>query len=223
MVVRLFPHYDVEKVWQYAERNFMNSGNGGATPLFMSEQDYQNHVSLICEVHDADEFADFYLNKIASCADIAGTRTVTLMKPAFFSVPEDAPNTLCRFLLPLKIYPNKIPGIYNKILGLEPPKGIHFAYTALSLGEEDIIVSLLASDRKELINFVSGRIEDMGIESLRIGVTHRTKQLVDPGKWVDFQKKYRRSRLPNAKGGPEDFAFDWTHLTRCCVHGQVQD
>jgi len=218
-VVRLFPHYDVDKVWQYAERSFLNMKGDGVVPLFMSEQDHQNHVSVICEVRELDALADFLIEQIGPCNEVAFTRTVTLLRPAFYPVAPTATNSLCRFLVPLKIYPKKFAEIYNKILKLEPPDGVHVAYIAFSLGEEDMIVSLLADHRESVIGFVSGRLEDVGIESIRIGVTHRTKRLVDEQRWRDCQARYARSRLLGGKVSAGDYSFDWTGLTRCCVHG----
>ena len=223
IVVRLFPHYDVQKVWQYVEKHFSNVKGDGVVPLFMSEQDYQNHVSLICDVNDPDALADFMIKEIAPCTEITHTRTATLLKPAFYPVPKDAPSSLCRFLVPLKVYPKKFNEIHEKLLKLDLPEDIYVAYVAFSLGEEDMIVSLLSEGREAVIRFVSGRIEDSGIESIRIGVTHRTKRLVDASKWRNCQAKYARSRLYGSTGRPDEFSFDWTSLNRCAVHGPVRE
>ena len=94
IVVRLFPHYEVEKVWQYVEKHFSNGKGDGVVPLFMSEQDYQNHISLICDVNDLDALADFLISDIAPCKEIARTRTATLLKPAFYPLPRNSSQKL---------------------------------------------------------------------------------------------------------------------------------
>ena len=223
IVVRLYPHYEVEKVWQYVNKHFSDMKGDSIVPLFVSEQDYQNHVSLICEVNDFDSLADFLIKDIAPCKDIAHTRTATMLKPAFHPIPRNASEKLCRFLVPLKVKPEKFAEMYEKLLKLTPPDDIHIAYVAFSLGEEDMLISLLSESRDSVIKFVAGRIEDTGIESIRIGVTHRTKRLVNADKWREVQAKYAKSRLYGSKGRPEEFAFDWTGLKSCVVHGSPND
>ena len=93
------------------------------------------------------------------------------------------------------------------------------AYVAFSLGEEDMVLSMLAEERDSVIKFVAGRIENPGIESVRIGVIHRTKRLVDSNRWKQCQAKYSKSRFYGSPGRSEEFAFDWTGLRGCCVHG----
>ena len=143
VVMRLYPHYEVEKVWQYVEKHFSNMKGDGVVPLFMSEQDYQNHVSLICDINDTDALADFLIKDIAPCKEIARTRTATMLKPAFHPIPKNASDKLCRFLVPLKVKPEKWGEIYEKLLKLTPPDDINVAYVALSLGEEDLLISLI--------------------------------------------------------------------------------
>ena len=224
LIVRMYPRYEVDKVWKVVEERVSKLKGNSVVPLFMSEQDYQNYVSVIMEVHDADALADFFMANIASCEEIVRTTTVTLLKPAFFPVPKNVPEGTARYLVPVKMDPCNYTKVYDRVLKLEPPKGVYFAYVALTLGEDDMLISLLAKDAKLVRKFVSEQIETVdGVQSVRIGLTHRTKRLTDLGTWKAHQEKYALSRfLPGARPR-EEYGFDWTYLDVCSIHGALPE
>ncbi len=223
MVVRMYPKYEVEKVWQYLEGRFSKEKHNDVVPLFMSEQDYQNFVSVICDVRVVDALADFLANDIAPCRDIVSTRTVTLVKPVFHPVPKTISSEMCRFLVQLKVNASFVSPVYSKILETELPKGLYYAYTSLSLGEDDILMSLLAKDWELIKKFVSGRIDGTpGISSTKIMITHRTKKLVNDAEWLDCQKKYSKSRFVKT-AVDEMYEYDWTSVNNCSFHGALDE
>ncbi len=220
MTVRMYPLYEVDKVWKWVENNYSDMKNDGVTPLFMSEQDYNSYISVMCHVQNGDSFADFIAKKVAPCPEVAFTRTITLLKPAFYSVTSSNLASLCRFLVPLKVNSKTVATVYEDMLKIEPPENVLPAYTALSLGEDDIIASYLAENRDAIRKFVSGRLEGMeGVKSIRINVMHRTKRLVPQDMWLSLQKKFARARY--VPGVSEEYSLDWTELKKCCVHGTV--
>ena len=224
MIVRLYPRYEVDKVWDFVDKKFSKIKGTGVLPLFMSEQDSQNYVSVILEVGDPDALITLFERDLAGCHEIADTRTVALVKPAFFPVPRSVSSGISRFLVPVKINPCNYTEVFEKVLKLEPPKGIHFAYVTLTLGEEDMIISLLGKDWDSVRSFVSEKIEKIpGVESIRIGLTHRTKRLVDLGTWKHHQEKYAWSRFIQGRPMKGDYSFDWTYQDQCAVHGALPD
>ncbi|MFX0208872.1 MAG: hypothetical protein ACFFDT_23010, partial [Candidatus Hodarchaeota archaeon] len=105
LIVRMYPQYEVDKVWDYAEDRFSKYKKMDIVPLFMSQHDYQNFISVVCEANKPDMLADFFGSEIAPCKEISCTRTITLIKPAFFAVPKDVPENLCRFRVALRLDP----------------------------------------------------------------------------------------------------------------------
>ena len=166
MIVRMFPRYEVDKVWKYIESKVTKLIGNEVIPLFMSEQDYQNYVSVIMEVNSADALADFFSSDIAPCEEISHTTTIAMLKPAFFPVPKNVPEGISRFLIPVKMNPCFYTKVYDQVLKLKPPKDVYFAYVALTLGEDDMLISLLAKDAKSVRRFVSEQIEKIEVVHL---------------------------------------------------------
>jgi len=224
LIVRMYPRYETDSVWKYVESRFSKTKNKDIVPLFMSQQDYQDYVSVVLEVGNEDELAGFFEKEVAPCKEIAHTRTITLLKPSFYPVPKTTPKDFCRFRVALGVNPSCYTKAYDRLLRMDPPKHIRFTYVTYSFGEDDILVSLLAKDLESVRSFVADYLEKIvGVESVRISLTHRTARLADATTWTKALKRYSMSRfLPGAKSAEED-GFDWTYLDHCCVHGAMFD
>ncbi len=224
LFVRLYPRYDVDKVWSYTEKRLSKYRGNSVVPLFMSQHDYQNFVSVILDVYDGEALIDFLAEEIAPCDEIAYTRTITLIKPAFYLVPEKVTSQVYRWRVAIRVDPALYREVYDKLLRLEPPKKVHYAYITYSFGEDDILISLI-SDKKEAIRkFVSEKIEKIkGVLGVNILLTHRTKRLANENTWRAFERKFAASRfISSAKTAGED-GFDWTFMEHCAIHGALPD
>ncbi|MFQ6061457.1 MAG: hypothetical protein ACE5KV_09255 [Thermoplasmata archaeon] len=223
LILRLHPKYELEKVWDFVDKEFKDHPSKDVLPLFASHAENRNHVSVLIETESMDAIADLLVNQIAKCEEITRTRTITLMKPAFFPVPRDIPRGMSRFMVMLSVRPKSYSDVYNNLIRMKRPLDIYFSYAAYSCGKEDVRISAIARDWDSLRAFVNKSVSTLkGVKSTTIMRIRRSMRLTTPKKWLEHQKKYAVSRLTGepAKGGYE---YDWTFIEHCTLHGALPD
>ena len=88
MIVRLYPKTDLSKVWNYIETKVKDDPEQPITPLYATQTEGMLDVGLIFDVKNPDDISTFLTEDIVKCEEVHHTKTISLMKPVFFSIPK---------------------------------------------------------------------------------------------------------------------------------------
>ncbi len=205
IIVRIFPKGELNESWDRLLNNLERISNEHCTPLYLSQEEEKNFMSLIYDVKDMDHFDDIIVKKIPSAVQPEKTRTVTLLKPAFFPVRKDRPANLERYQVAVRVTSGELENIFNRILHLDYPRDVFPTYTAYSFGEDDILTSMLSISRDRIKKFVWEKLEQQeGVVSVKIAGINMSKRVAPAEMW----KKYRESKYvfkPTAEYEEYDF------------------
>jgi hypothetical protein len=213
VIVRIFPGGELEESWNKVLGNLEALSNMYCTPLYLSQREEENFMTLIYDVRDIDRFADIVVKKIPSLLHPEKTRTITLLRPVFFPAPRNRPENLERYQVAVRGSCGELENIFNHILHLDYPSDTFPTYAAYSFGEDDILMSMLSSSRDLLERFVKANLESQrGVISIGIGHINRSKRVAPTEMW----KRYRESRYL-FKPTTEQEEYDF--LEREVLHG----
>jgi len=205
IVVRIFPRGDLKESWDRVVGSIERLSNARCIPLYLSQREEENFLTLIYDVEDVDSFADIVTKSIPSLLHPEKTRTISLLKPVFFPAPKDRPPNLERYQVSIRATPEEVACIFDRIIHLDYPRDAFPTYTAYSFGEDDILTSMLATGKRRLEQFVSEALNPLrGVTSISLGHIDRSKRVAPEEMW----KKYRESRYafrPRAKFEEYDF------------------
>jgi len=76
MIVRMFPRNDLKDSWDRVLNNLDQISDGNCTPLYMSQQEEKDFMSIIFDVKDVDAFADVlvkracHFNRVSPCGAV---------------------------------------------------------------------------------------------------------------------------------------------------------
>ncbi|MEE9151621.1 MAG: hypothetical protein V3U20_07295, partial [Thermoplasmata archaeon] len=143
LIVRLIIKGDLKKVWDYLIKNLKGKETKKVKPLYLSQLHGKNYISIIFHVEKIDYIVKFLVQQIGACEEIVDTQTLTLMKPVFLPIPIKRPENLCRFTIHLKVEPRYYHDVYNELLDYRYKGEVFPTYIAYSLGDFDIVVSML--------------------------------------------------------------------------------
>ena len=205
IILRVFPKSDLTDSWQRVTNNLDKISNEHCTPLYISQQEEKDFLSIMYDVNDIDSFADILVKGIPPAANSEKTRTITLLKPVFFPAPKDRPTQLERYQVALRVTSDELVSVFSHMTHLDYPNDLFPTYAAYSFGEDDILVSMLSASRDKIKTFVKDDIEShkgvLGVDISRINIS---KRLAPAEMW----KKYRESRyLFKPYNGFEEYDF----------------
>jgi len=191
LIVRLFPRDDLGDSWDRVLNNVEKISSKDCTPLYLSQQEEKDFMSIIYDVRDIDAFADVLVKQIPSTANSEKTRTITLLKPVFFPAPRDRPRLLERYQVAIRATSEDVQNVFNHTVHLDYPEDLFPTYAAYSFGEDDILLSILSVSRDKIRAFVREKIESqkgvLGVDVARISMSKR----IAP---TEMWKNYRKSR-----------------------------
>jgi len=81
IILRVFPKSDLTDSWQRVTNNLDKISNEHCTPLYISQQEEKDFLSIMYDVKDIDSFGDILVKGIPTAANSEKTRTITLLKP----------------------------------------------------------------------------------------------------------------------------------------------
>jgi len=208
IILRIYPIRELNQVWDDIVRNVAALSNEHSTPLYLSQQEEKNFLSIIYDVKDADSFGDIIVQSIPSTLNPEKTRTITLLKPVFFPAPRDRPANLERYQVALQARTNELESVFRHIVHLNYPKDVFPTYAAYSFGEDDILTSMLSVGRHRIEEFIAQNVQpETGVEHVEISRIGMSRRLAPPGMWKD----YRESRYL-FKPTPQYEDYDFTEL-----------
>jgi DNA-binding Lrp family transcriptional regulator len=189
MVLKMFPKGDQNKIWDYVLKNLDRTGDKNLVPVQMSEHIGDNVVGVLFNVDNIDDMVDFLTYRIGECEEIVDTQSIIFMKPVFLPLPKDRTQRMRRFTIPLTVRPKYYDDVYNKLIDFRYPENIFPIYITYTLGESDILLSIVAEDLESIHNFVSHNISPMdGVDSYKITEFGRSKRLLEKDKWRTLQR-----------------------------------
>lgn len=205
IILRVFPNQNLNDTWNRVIQNLAKITNKQCTPLYASQQEEKDFLSIIYDVKDIDAFADVLVKGVPSVANSAKTRTITLLKPVFFPAPKDRPRQLERYQVSLQVASSELENVFNHTIHLDYPDDLFPTYAAYSFGEDDILVSMLSVGRDALRKFVREKIESQkGVLGANIARISVSKRLAPEEMW----KNYRRDKyLFEPSDGYEEYDF----------------
>jgi len=214
LIVRVFPKDDLNDTWNRIATSSDKITSQHCTPLYISQQEEKNFMSIMYDVKDVDGFAEILVSRIPPAANSQKTRTITLLRPVFFPAPKDRPKQLERYQVAIRVASEEVDRVFNNTIHLKYLNDLFPTYAAYSFGEDDILVSMLSSSREKIRGFVKENIESqkgvLGVDVARISMS---KRLAPEEMW----RKYRENKylFRPAEGYEEyDFTGDWTWWSR---------
>jgi len=191
VIVRIFPSGTLEESWNRVIGSIEGLSNMYCTPLYLSQREEENMMTLVYDVKDPDRFADIVVKRIPALLHPEKTRTITLLRPVFFPAPKDRPQNLERYQVAVRGTGDELENIFNHILHLDYPPDAFPTYVAYSFGEDDILLSMLSTSKERLGRFLGANLESQkGVVSVGIGYISRSKRVAPTQMW----KSYRESR-----------------------------
>jgi hypothetical protein len=205
IIVRIFPKGELTESWDKVLNNLERISNEHCTPLYLSQQEEKNFMSLIYDVKDVDLFGDVLVKNIPSALQSEKTRTITLLKPVFFPAPKDRPANLERYQVAVRVRSDELEDVFNHILHLDYPSDVFPTYAAYSFGEDDILTSMLSVSRERIKEFVTENLEPQkGVVSVEVARINMSKRVAAREMW----KKYREGKyIFKPTGEYEEYDF----------------
>lgn len=191
IIVRVFPRDSVNDTWERVLNNLDKISNKHCTPLYISQQEEKDFMSIMYDVDDIDAFGDILVKNIPIAADSEKTRTITLLKPVFFPAPKDRPTELERYQVAIRVRSDELQDVFSHTIHLDYPNDLFPTYAAYSFGEDDILLSMLSTSRDKIRAFIREKLESqkgvLGVDVARINISKR----VAP---TEMWKSYRENR-----------------------------
>ena len=189
MVLKIYPKGDQEKVWDYVLNNFDPTWSETVVPIQMTQHIGDNVIGVLFNVDKLDDMVNFLTYRLGECDEIVDTKTMFFMKPVFLPLSKERSVRFRRFSIPLQVQPKYYDDIYDVLIDYKYPKDIFPIYITYTLGDCDILLSMVAKDIESLHEFVSRTISPMeGIESYKITEFGRSKRLVAKVRWRTLQR-----------------------------------
>ncbi len=209
VIVRLFGKTTLEKLWHDIDKNIKNYESDHVIPLYASQPEKKNYITVVFEVTNFEDLKNFITENIQTMEHVNKTRTVPMLEPTYFLMPKEHPDDLFRFLVALRVMPKHYQTVRSRITGFKYPKNVFLTYVSYTLGEDDILVSLLAESRKAARNFAKMAFDDVdSIHSYDISNQLTTKRLTTPDKWKKHQNRFL-SNFDKHHKKDYDARYDW--------------
>ena len=160
--------------------------------LYLSQRAEHNEVSLFIHVIDPDTIADFIAEKLTKIPHITGLWIINLFKPVFHPLPKDT-RDLIRYVVTMKVFPDKLKEVYDKLSSLELPDGIYKAYLAYTfhLFGDCIMLSVLAGQDSQIAKDAHGIISNMpGVLAVHIDRIEKTHPLISYEEWKAYAAEH---------------------------------
>jgi hypothetical protein len=206
MIARLYPRTNLDRIWAFVENEVRATPSRSLTPLYATQTEGMMNVGIIFEAEDPEDIATFLTEEIPRCDEVHHTRTVSLVKPVFFAVPRERPQTARRYLLRLFAHPRYYKQTYEHLVGLSYSTNLFPIYVSYSLGDEDILMNLGADSEETVRSFIKEHVRVLdGVDQVTLHPVCRAKRFAALDTLLQQQKKY----LGRRPSRPTDQRFDW--------------
>ena len=226
LIVRLTYKDDPDKVWKYLIKNLKGKETKKVKPLYVSKLTGKNYIGVIFDVEDIDQIVKFMVQQIGGCSNIVDTQTLTLMKPVFLPIPKERPKNLCRFTIHIKVEPRSYHDVYNALLDTRYKSDLFPTYIAYSLGDFDIVMSVLGQGMEKVETFVNNILNKIsGVTGSTIYPIERSEHLANTDTWRQLQKSLLHIPPWVSKDLKKHYLYDYEMSTEdyCKLTGAMID
>ena len=211
VIIRLFSKKNLPKLWEEVETNVPKLESKYFSPYYASQQEAKDYITVISEAMNFEVLRDLVVKDVSSQLEVRKTRTIPMMNPTYFLLPRQHPQNLERFLISLRVKPGDIQLIRSRIIAYDFPDNVFMTYLTFTLGDDDILLSILTDSQKSAQAFVKDAFDRMdGIVSYDISNLLKTRRLTDRKKWKNHQSRFLSSYDKQHKN-EFDSRFDWTN------------
>jgi hypothetical protein len=167
-------------------------------------------VGVIFDVKDPDNISHFLTETLSDFDECHHTRTISLMKPRFFSIPKKKPENMQRFIIRIYTHPKNYKNIYNYLIDYKYPFNMFPIYISYSLGDEDIVMNVAADSRETVNNFLKEKIRIMdGVDSSNFYPVVKSKRFAPLADLIKVQKEHLADKAKKIPSSEQDMDFDW--------------
>ncbi len=209
VIIRLFAKKSLANLWKDIEKNIKDFQSKDLTPLYASQQEAKDYVSLICEAKNFESLKHCVVENMTMLSDVRKTRTACMLEPTYFLLPKEHPKDLNRYLLSLEVDPQYYQPLRSKMTSQRYPDNVFLTYLAYSLGEDDLLLSILTDTQKTAAKFAKDTFDDMeGVRAYEVSNQLKTLRLASKEKWKEHQEKFLSS-FDKEHSGEYDAEYDW--------------
>lgn len=226
LIVRLTYKDDPDNVWNYLIKRLKGKETKKIKPLYVSKLKGKNYIGVIFDVEDIDQIVKFMVQQIGGCENIVDTQTLTLMKPVFLPIPKKRPKNLCRFTIHIKVEPKSYHDVYNALLETRYESDLFPTYVAYSLGDFDIVMSVLGDGMEKVGTFVNDILNKIeGVTGSTIFPIERSEHLANTDTWRRLQKSLLHIPPWVSKDLKKHYLYDYEMSTEdyCKLTGAMID
>jgi len=211
VIVRLFAKSSMEKLWEDIENHLPKFESDYLKALYASQQEAKDYITVIFEARNFEVLKDVLTTNLPTLIDVRKTRTIPMLEPTYFLLPKNHPKNLERYLVTLRVNPIKAQEIRSTIVREKFPDNVFATYLTFSLGDDDILMSVLSDSRDAVQALVKNLFGEMdGVESYDISNQLKTKRLTSLETWKKHQNKFLSSHDKEFKKDLDD-SYDWTN------------
>jgi hypothetical protein len=210
IIVRLFPKADLNKAWQFVENVIAKESREGVTPLYATQAEGMMSVGIIFDIEDPDNIAHFLTETLSKCDHCHHSKTISLMKPVFFSIPKKKPENIHRYIIRIYTHPRNYKSIYDYLIDFNYPFNLFPIYVSYSLGDEDIVMNCGADSLETVNKFVREHIRTLeGADSVMFYPVVKAKRFASLEKLIEHQKEHLAERAKKIPESEVDKEFDY--------------
>jgi hypothetical protein len=213
-------------VWNYLLKHLKGKETKKVRPLYVSQLHGKNYIGVIFYVEKIDYIVKFLVQQIGACKEIIDTQTLTLMKPVFLPIPKDRSDCFCRFTIHLKVEPKSYHDVYNEILDHKYNNEVFPTYVAYSLGDFDIVVSVLGENIERVNDFADTILAKIdGVTEYDILPIERSEHLASNETWRRLQRSLLHIPPWVSKDLKKHYLYDYELSTEdyCKITGAMID
>ncbi len=226
LIVRLIVKGDPTNVWNYLMKNLKGKETKKVRPLYISQLRGKNYIGVIFDVEKIDYIVKFLVQQIGACKGIVDTQTLTLMKPVFLPIPKERPECLNRYTIHLKVEPRSYHDVYNALLDHKYKNDMFPTYITYSLGDFDIMISMLAEGIDKVKSFSDETLSKIdGVTEFDIFPIERAEHLASNETWRRLQRSLLHIPPWVSKDLKKHYLYDYELSTEdyCKITGAMID
>jgi DNA-binding Lrp family transcriptional regulator len=210
VIVRLFAKKTLGKLWEDIEENLTKAESKDLIPLYASQQEGKEFITVVFEAINFEVLKDVLTDNLPTLVDVRKTRTIPMLEPTYFLIPKDHPDDLERYLIRLRVEARKAETIHANIVNYDFPKNVYLTYLTFSLGDDDILLSVLAESRESAQRFAKKAFDKMdGVSYYYFSTQLKTRRLTSKATWKKHQERYLSSY--DAQHKEEYVDYDWAN------------
>ncbi len=187
-LMRLYAKSDVERLWNSVLAELEGYDSKEITPFYAS-QSAQDFVTVSLYAKSPDSIMEFLTQQICRIDDLSDSHTIPLVKPAFLPILKDTPATMERYTAEVKAHPKNYSKLYESLIENKYGRDLVLAYVAYLFGEYDLLLSLLAKERKAAEEFMNSMKKTGDAIETKITPIKRTVLLARREDWDRFRAR----------------------------------